>query len=395
MTTLAVRQFRFGPVLTATVLTVLLLWLGGKASHVLLLLFLAILISLYLGAVADFITRRTKLPKQWAFLAALTLTLGGLAGLFMLLVPPMIEQTQALIKVLPTTLASWEAAIDRLILRFPALSAVWTPGNSHIISAVTSQISSSFGNVVPKVIGFVHAFINIFSVLIMSIYLGLQPALYREWLIALFPPIHRDLVRDVLADLADTLRSWIVGQLFAMFVLAVFTAIGLWWLDVPYWLTFSVFTGVVAIVPFFGTLVSTVLPALFVLGAPDGPWRAFLVIIWGVIVHLVEGNVVVPRVMSHKVDLPPVLTIMSVLIMGSILGPMGLLVAVPTVAVIMVVVRRILISRLYEGHGFRKTVRDNALVLRVPVPEAGVLLPTSHVIDVLSVIEGRTQQKTA
>lgn len=395
MSTLAVRQFRFGPVLAATVLTVLLLWLGGKASHVLLLLFLAILVSLYLGAVADFISRRTRLPKQWAFLAALALTLGALTGLIMLLVPPIMQQTQSLIKVLPATLAGWEAALDRLVLRFPALSGVWTPGENRIMNAVMGQFSGAFGSVVPKLVAFGHAFVSIFSVLIMAIYLGLQPALYREWLIALFPPIHRDLVRDVLAELADTLRSWIVGQLFAMFILAVFTAVGLWWLDVPYWLTFSVFTGVVAIVPFFGTLVSTVLPALFVLGTPDGEWRAFWVIIWGVVVHLVESNFVVPRVMAHKVDLPPVLTIMSVLIMATILGPLALLVAVPTVAIVMVVVRRILISRLYEGHGFRKTVRDHALVLRVPVPEAGVLLPTSHVIDVLSVIEGRTQQKTA
>ena len=46
----------------------------------------------------------------------------------------------------------------------------------------------------------------------MGIYLSLHPALYREWLIALFPPIHRDLVRDVLRDLGDSLRSWIVGR---------------------------------------------------------------------------------------------------------------------------------------------------------------------------------------
>ena len=62
----------------------------------------------------------------------------------------------------------------------------------------------------------VHAAINVFAVGVMGIYLALHPALYREWLIALFPPIHRDLVRDVLADLADSLRAYIVGQLLAM-----------------------------------------------------------------------------------------------------------------------------------------------------------------------------------
>ena len=69
----------------------------------------------------------------------------------------------------------------------------------------------------PRAFSFVHGAINVFAVAVMGIYLSLQPSLYREWLIALFPPIHRDLVRDVLSDLGTTLRAWLVAQLFAMF----------------------------------------------------------------------------------------------------------------------------------------------------------------------------------
>src|SRR5439155_445875 len=207
------------------------------------------------------------------------------------------------------------------------------------------------------------------------IYLSLPPALSREWLIALFPPLHRDLVRDVLGDLGGTLRSYIVGQLLVMAFLAVLTAIFLKILQVPYWLTFGIFTGLVAIVPFFGTLVSTTLPALFVLNGPNGGTRALLVIAVGVVVHLIEGNIVAPYAMSKKVDLPPVLTIMAVLIMGQLLGGAGLIVAVPTLAMLMVIVRRILITRIYEGQGFRRTTRERPLVLRLPAPGGGVLVP--------------------
>jgi predicted PurR-regulated permease PerM len=79
---------------------------------------------------------------------------------------------------------------------------------------------------VPKVFGVVEVFISIFSVCVMGLYLAIHPALYREWLIALFPPIHRDLVRDVLTDCADSLRAYIVGLLLAMTFLATLTAIG-------------------------------------------------------------------------------------------------------------------------------------------------------------------------
>ena len=91
--------------------------------------------------------------------------------------------------------------------------------------------------------------------------------------------------------------------------------------------------------------------------------------------------------MARKVDLPPVLTVMAVLITGTLLGPAGLLVAVPTLAVIMVVVRRILITRIYEGQGFRRTTRDRMLVLRLPAPEGGVLATDGGAIDVVTRVE--------
>ncbi|MDQ3518137.1 MAG: AI-2E family transporter, partial [Gemmatimonadota bacterium] len=315
-------------------------------------------------------------------------------GLFWLLVPPVVEQTQALVKVLPTYITNWENGIERFVARFPALQAVWTPGEHKVLVAVYQQVAGTFNNVLPKLASVLHGAINIFSVVIMGLYLAVHPALYREFLIALFPPVHRDLVRNVLTDLGVTLRNFIVGQLLAMSLLGALTALGLYLLDVPYWLTFGVFTGAVAIVPFFGSLVSTVLPAIFVLGGEGGGGRALAVIALGIVVHIFEANIVLPKIMQGKIDLPPILTIMAVLIMGKLLGPMGLLVAVPTVAVIMVVLRRILINRIYEGQGFRRTSRDAAMLLRVPVPDGSILLPPTR-LDVVSLAEARGQRRIA
>jgi predicted PurR-regulated permease PerM len=264
-----------------------------------------------------------------------------------------------------------------------------------LIGAVYDQLASQAQVVVPRVLGFVQVLIDCFAVVVMSIYLALQPGTYREWLIALFPPIHRDLVRDVLRDLADALRAYIVGQLLTMTVLASLTAAGLYLLDVPYWLTFGVFTGLVAVVPFFGTLLSTTLPALFVLGGPGGGTRALYVLLLGVVIHLIEGNIVAPLVMSKKIDMPPVLTITAVLVIGKLLGPLGLIVALPTLVTVMVVVRRILINRIYEGKGFRKSTRDRIFVLRVPVPDGGVLVPATPPLDLIAIREKRPVKKTA
>jgi predicted PurR-regulated permease PerM len=115
-----------------------------------------------------------------------------------------------------------------------------------------------------------------------------------------------------------------------------------------------------------------------------------LVIGVGVVVHVIDGNVVSPLVMSKRVDLPPVLTMLAALIAGALLGPLGLVVAVPLLACIMVVVRRILIERIYAGRGFRRARRDRSMVLRVPAPEGGVRVADpagANAVDMIALSE--------
>lgn len=396
-----IGRFRFGPILAATVLTVIGIWLFKTVAQVFVLLMLGILLSLYLGAVSEWIQRRTRAPEGVALAAAISGSLGVLAVLAWILAPPVIDQTRKLIEQMPAFIASWERGIDSLAMRFPALRGViGQPSEHRTLQVAYSQLSGVFGTLPTKLLEIVHAAINVFAIAVMAIYLSLHPALYREWLIALFPPIHRDLVRDVLADLGDSLRAYIVGQVLTMTFLGAITALGLIALDVPFPLPFGIFTGLVAIIPFFGTLLSTTLPALFVLTgsgyhgfSPLG--HALLVVGLGVVVHLIEGNVVSPLVMSKKVDLPPVLTIMSVLVIGQLLGGLGLIVALPTLVTIMVIVRRILITRLYEGQGFRRTSRERPIVLRVPAPGGGVIAPLGPPFDIVSDAEKSGRQRSS
>ena len=402
MTTEALRsRLKFAPILTATVLTVLFLWLFKTVAQVFVLLLIGVLISLFWGSIARWIQKKTGAPEALALAIAIGGSLAALGLLVWILAPPVIEQTRRLVQQLPTFVASWESGIDNLGKKFPALrDVIGPPGEHRTLTALYGQVSGIAASIPMKVFEIVHAAINVFAVMVMGIYLSIHPTLYREWLIALFPPIHRDLVRDVLTDLADSLRAYIVGQLLAMTFLGALTALGLYLLSVPFWLPFGIFTGLVAIIPFFGTLLSTTLPALFVLTgsgyfgfSPLG--HALLVVGLGVVVHLVEGNIIAPMVMSKKVDLPPVLTIMAVLVIGQLLGAMGLIIATPTLAALMVIVRRILITRIYEGQGFRRTTRERPLILRVPVPGGGVLSPSGPPLDMVTSAERAGLRKSA
>ena len=144
-----------------------------------------------------------------------------------------------------------------------------------------------------------------------------------------------------------------------MVLLAALTTLGLWALGMPYFLAFGVFAGVAAIVPFFGVLLSTLVPALFALGA-FGVTKALLVAALGVVVHLIEANFVAPVVMERQVNLPPVITIAGVLLIGKLFGLGGLIIAVPILALVMILIRHILARRGVRRPGHRGDAQRHA-----------------------------------
>ncbi len=356
----AIRRVKLTPGIAAIVLTGLGLYLAGSASQLLLLLFIAILIATYLGAFTDAIVGRTGWPRPVAFTGAIVATVLVLWGVEALLAPPVIEQTRQLAANLPRYITAWQVWLERMVVQFPALEPfVGGERKQDVIDAIVAQAEGFVTGIFPRVFGIAHALVNVVAVLVMAIYLARQPQLYVDLAVQLTPPRHRASTRDILGALGATLRLWVFAQLFNMFMMGSLTAIGLWALDVPYWLAFGIFTGLVTIVPFFGTLVSTILPALFVVD--DGPARVAVVVLLGIAVHVVEGNVVAPMVFHKGVKLPPVLTIMSVLVVGTLAGPVGLVVAVPLLAVTLVLVRKILQERIY---------RDPPEPADVPAPSA-------------------------
>jgi predicted PurR-regulated permease PerM len=357
-------------ILAAAVFTVLLLLFVYSVAEVLFLFFIAALFSLYLRAITDFLEEKLRVRRGIGIAVAMLGTLVALVGIGFLIVPPVLSQTQDLLKSLPGVISGWATRVQELAGRYPLLEQVLPKPEAGgaaggQLSGVLGHLGGYLSGLFPYLFNGLHAFIDLFSVLVMGLYLALRPGLYREGLIALAPPVHRELVRDILADLGRTLTAWIGGQLLAMCFLGVLTFIGLSVLRVPYALAFSVFTGMVVMVPFFGSLLSTLLPATFVLGA-GGPLHALAVVALGVLLHILEANLVHPIIMERQVNLPPVLSILSVLIMAKLLGAIGLLVAVPALATVMVVVRRIYVHRLLEGKGFRRFVRDAPAEVRVP-----------------------------
>ena len=366
-------------ILGTTIFVVLLLLFAFSIADLLLLFFIAVLFAVYLTAATNWFERRFHLPRRAGIALALAISVVALAGIGVLIVPPVVDQTQELVRALPRQLALWEQDVLHWAEQNPTLARLLGPvaADQSYFDRVFRQVSSYFAGVVPYVFSGIRATIHFVSVLIIGIYLAIRPTLYHRGVLALTPPRYRPLAGEILSDLGRTLRAWLAGQVMAMTVLGVLTWIGLEILRVPFALAFGVFAGVAAIVPFFGTIVSTLLPALFVLSS-EGIWLGLLVVAWGVVVHLVEANFVAPLIMQQRVELPPVLTILSVLVMGKLLGLVGLLVAVPVLATSMVLIRKIYVGQVLEGRAISASGEGRSEIL-TPREPAAVEEPPSRV----------------
>jgi predicted PurR-regulated permease PerM len=379
--------------LVAPILLLLVLWFAYSVAGILLLFFVSVLFSLYLTAIAEGLQRYLGMPRAVGLIVSLVLTLIGVLLTFYMMVPPVVEQFRGLVETLPVLIESW----DRQLQEWSERSAVGAqllgerpPGHSYVAGWV-AQIAGYFQDVVPYLFSGVRVVIHFISVMVMGVYMAAKPALYREGFIQLAPPLHRELVRDILTDLSRTLRAWIVGQLIGMLVLGVLTWIGLELLGVPYAMAFGVFAAAVAIVPFFGTLLAVVLPTLFVLGT-GSVGHALVVAAFGLAVNLFESNILQPMIMERQVKLPPVLSVLAVLIMARLLHIVGIFVAVPVLAVVMVIVRRVYVHRILEGRGFRRALRDRPVEIRLPGEGSVLVHPSGKERTIPAILEsgGRT-----
>lgn len=361
------------------VAVVLLLLFLHSIAEIVILLFIAVLFSIYLSLLTDYFQARIGMGRGVGVTLSLLVTTVGATLLGLLIVPPVAQETQALLRALPDQLAKLEEQLRNLAaVSVPAgqILGPLQPGESYV-GSIIQEIRGYVGEVVPYLFSGFRFLIHFVSVLAMGIYLSVRPQVYEDGLITLIPPRHREMARDILADLSGTLRAWIVGQILAMLVLGVLTWIGLLILDVPYAMAFGVFTGLAAIVPFFGAILSTLLPAVVVLAA-GGVLKAVAVLLLGVVIHLVEANFVAPMIMERKVDLPPVLTLLSVLVMASLLEIIGLLVAVPVLATIIVLVRRVYVQGILEGRARRETDRGEPVEVELPADVDYIAHPASE-----------------
>jgi predicted PurR-regulated permease PerM len=297
-----------------------LTYLAWRGVHVLLQTFAGVLFAVFLAALAEWLSKHTRLSHGWALTAVVLALLVLAGGITWLLANQLAVQIRDLSQRLPQS----GGRIRDYLRAYPwgrtLLEQEPDPWESL---ARLGQLFDVKGTVA-GVTGFL---VTALVILFVGIFGAAEPSLYRAGLLHLVPPAQRRRAEQAIDTLTCNLRWWLVGQVVLMILMWATTTTGLWLIGVPFALTLGLIAGILELVPYIGPWISAVPAALIALTV--GPTQLLMVLALYLALHILEGYVLVPLVQRRAVHLPPAVTLVAQVLLGELLGLMGLFVAAP------------------------------------------------------------------
>lgn len=320
------RAFQVG--LVASVFA--LIW---ALSNALLLLFGGIVLAAIASAMAGGISRITGLPRGVALTAVVLAIPALMIGMTLLLGREVMRQVNALREGLPEAI---EAA-NR-----------WLEEQSGLGFSINDLLGAAEGAEVPwsnlasyAQVG-MGGIVNVMLLAFIGLYLAASPGFYMRGVLRLVPDDLRPRAAYAMQAAGVGLEGWLVGQFMSMLVIGGLTTAGLALLGMPMAISLGVLAGVLGFVPFFGPIVFTGIAVVFAFA--EGPMQALYVLLVCTFVQQAEGNVITPLIQRWAVALPPLLSLMAVVVFGTLFGLMGVLLATPLMVVIMILVEKLYVE---------------------------------------------------
>jgi predicted PurR-regulated permease PerM len=319
-----------------TALVVLLLLFIWQVIDVLLSVFAGILLAVFLRGLSEWTSKLTSFSNGWS-LAIVVLALVAIIGVSMwLLAPDVIDQVDQLSQSLPQSVQQLRQQIERyewgrrILAQMPKSDEILSY-RADVVAGVAGVFSTTLGTLV-----------NLAIILVIGIYVAVEPGVYTDGIIRLVPIRKRERAREVLNEVGYTLEWWLIGRVASMTVVGVLTALGLWVLGVPLALTLGLLAALLTFIPNIGPTLAVVPAALLAL--LQSPTESLYVILLYLGIQAVESYLLIPLVQRQAVSLPPALTITAQVLLGILVGGFGLVLATPLTAAVMVLVRMLYIE---------------------------------------------------
>ncbi|MFL6278936.1 MAG: AI-2E family transporter [Vicinamibacterales bacterium] len=327
-----------------TALAVIVVWCAFLVRDVLLLVYVSGLFAIGFSPVVRLIERQKALPigtrrfPRWLAILVLYLAIiGTLVGIGFMIAPPLNHQAQQLWTSLPEM---FDKAQDVLISHGILKERVTI--TEAVKKAPAGHGSEAVGTVVGAVASVIGGIFGLLTILILTFYLLIEADRLRNTMLHMFPARDRTRVAAMSRDITVKVSAWLGGQALLGGIIGGSSAIGLWLLGIPFFYVLALISAIGELVPVVGPVLSAV-PAILI-AATVSLKKVLLVIIFFIVQQQFENHVLVPKVMQRQVGVSPVTVIVALLVGGKLLGIVGAILAVPTAAILQVVITEVLAS---------------------------------------------------
>lgn len=282
--------------------------------------------------------KKLRARRPLAIVLSLVLVFGIFVGVAVLVIPEFVAAVRVIASMLLSTmdqLAAFESQMDFSRLPFgeylsrididwlqlrAELELWFKQAGSAIMDRAAGVIGSVASSVIDSLIGF------IFSIYVLANKEKLKrqvSRLIRVWLPEKFGGklIHAARVS------ADIFRQFIAGQTTEAIILGSLCAVGMWILQIPYAPMVGALVGVMALIPYVGAFISTAVGAFMILTV--SPIKALIFVVFLLALQQIEGNLIYPKVVGAKINLPAMWVLAAITVGGNLAGPIGMLLGVP------------------------------------------------------------------
>jgi predicted PurR-regulated permease PerM len=323
--------------LAATALTLVVLWALYHARGALQLIYVAAVVAIGLSPLVSAIERRenaltgNRVPRWLAILTIYLLILGTLVGIGMLVIPPLVEQMRELWAAVPRLLHQGQQWLMQKGVLGREISV------REAVQSAPMGGGDAVSTVVEAIWGFVGGVAGLVTILILAFYFLVDADTIVNTFVRLFPRGRRRRVDDACRRVTTKVSAWLGGQLLLGGIIGGSAALGLWLMGVPYFYVLALIAAIGELIPIIGPLLAAV-PAIAVAFSVS-PGLALGVTIFFIAQQQFENHVLVPKVMERQVGVSAVVVVVALLLGASLLGIVGAILAVPTAAILHVLVQ--------------------------------------------------------
>jgi predicted PurR-regulated permease PerM len=332
-----VNDTRLGSRLGGLLVVVAIVWLIEQIvpplqhiSDILLLFFLAWLVAFILEPLVS-LQERLRVPRGLAIALVYVVLLLGLVLIGVLVAPPLVDQLGELSDSLPRLAAQVPTTEEvtqffaRLGLPARELSSVYRP------DVWAQQLQSSAGSLVQKALslatGAVNVVVNLLLLLVISYYLLRDGRQIIFTGLKLVPEDRRDDVMVILTQVSANFGGFLRGQVIQAALFGLTVALVMWALGMDFVVVAAISSAALMLIPLIGPIFSLVPPLLVALFQPQGPWLSALIIL--AVVQTAIVNVLMPRILSKQMGMPPLLVFAGILLGLRLGGPLGAFFGIP------------------------------------------------------------------